>query len=73
MNKLITQPTLAPTRKVAAAGITLPISVLITWGLGMAGIPVPPEVASALATVLAALAAYLVKERAPNDGEVPSA
>lgn len=48
---------LAP--KVKAASLAGAISVLIVWGASLAGVTVPPEVASAFSTVLAFAAGYL--------------
>ena len=60
----INQPTAAPTRKVAAAGIGIPLSTLIIWGLQAAGIPVPAEVGTAIGGLISSALAYFVKERA---------
>jgi len=48
---------LAP--KVKAASLAGAVSVLIVWGLDSAGITLPPEVASAVTTILAFAAGYL--------------
>lgn len=49
---------------VGAAGLSAPLSILVTWGLGAIGVPVPPEVsmatASLLASVLGGVAGWLV-------------
>lgn len=52
-----------PNTKVAAGGLAGGISTLIVWGLGAAGVEVPPEVAAALATLVAFGVAYFVPER----------
>ena len=63
MQKLVNQPSAAPTRKVTAAGLGIPLSTLIIWGAGMAGVPIPPEVAAAAAGLISSLLAYFVRER----------
>ena len=45
--------------KVAAATLAAAISVIVVWGVSLAGVTVPPEVASAFTTILAAVAGYL--------------
>lgn len=45
--------------KVKAGGVAGSVSILIVWLAGQAGVEVPPEVASALTTVLAAAAGWL--------------
>lgn len=49
----------APTPKVAAAGGAGAATVVIVWLLGMAGVAVPPEVASAITALLSFAAGYL--------------
>ena len=53
-----------PTRKVSAGTAAGAASVLLVWGLGLAGIAVPGEVASAITTLLSAVAGYWTPERA---------
>jgi hypothetical protein len=53
----------APTNKVAAAGVGGSLSIVLVWVTGMFGIEVPPEVASAVTTLVAFFAGYLVKEK----------
>lgn len=60
---LINQPTVKPTRKVTAAGISVPISTLIIWGCDMAGISMPAYVATAIGGLASALFAYFARER----------
>lgn len=45
--------------KLSAAGIAGAISVLCIWGLEQAGVSVPPEVASAITTVVAVAVGFL--------------
>lgn len=52
----------APTEKVAAASIAGAVTVMVVWGAGLAGVDVPPEVASAFTAVLAGVAGYLKRE-----------
>jgi len=40
----ITQPSIAPTTKVAAGGAAGALTVLVVWILGLLHVPVPPEV-----------------------------
>lgn len=53
-----------PTNKVAGAGLAGAVSIVIVWALGMTGVDVPPEVASAITTILAFGTAYLIPENA---------
>ena len=45
--------------KVKAAGAAGAASIVLVWALGLAGVTLPPEVASALTTLLAAGAGWL--------------
>ena len=63
MPTLVNQPTAMPTRKVTAGIMSIPLSTLIIWGAGMAGVPIPPEVAAAAAGLISSLLAYFVRER----------
>jgi hypothetical protein len=45
--------------KVGAAAAAGSVTVILVWGLSLAGVTLPPEVASAITTVLAAAAGYL--------------
>ncbi len=64
MPDLVDQPSPAPTRKVTAAGLGAAAATLVVWALtAFAGADVPPGVEGALATVLALLAGYVVRER----------
>ncbi|MGA8330645.1 MAG: hypothetical protein WB777_15280, partial [Mycobacterium sp.] len=58
----ITQPSLAPTTKVAAGGVAGALTVLVVWILGLLHVIVPPEVASALTVVFSFITSYLVKQ-----------
>jgi len=61
----ISQPSMAPTTKVAAGGIAGAITVLVVWILGMFHVAVPPEVASALTVIISFATSYFVRERVP--------
>lgn len=63
MAKLVNQSSAAPTEKVAAAGIAGSLTVLLVWLAGQAGIEVPPEVASAVTTLVAFVAGYLKRNK----------
>lgn len=49
----------APTPKVVAVGVTGAASVLLLWLLSQFGVTMPPEVAAAVAVLLAAGAGYI--------------
>ena len=53
------QPTVGPNKAYAAGGAGA-VSILLVFMLGQAGVAVPPEVASAVTTVVATLMAWLV-------------
>jgi hypothetical protein len=53
----LTDPT--PVPKVVAAGATGAVTVVLVWLAGYANIDVPPEVASAVTTILSFIAGYL--------------
>ncbi len=63
MDKLVDQPTAAPTNKVAAAGVAGALTIVLVYFAGLAGLEVPPEVASAVTALLAFSAGYLVKNK----------
>lgn len=48
-----------PVAKVTAAALAGAVSVILIWILGLLGVDVPPEVASAFTTVLSFAAGYL--------------
>jgi len=50
--------TATPTPKVAAAGISGAVALIIVWVAGLFGLDVPPEVAAAFTVILAFVAAY---------------
>lgn len=54
----------APTPKVVGAGAGGAIATILVWVLGLAGVEVPPEVAAALATVVAFIGGYIRREPA---------
>jgi hypothetical protein len=53
---------LTPTRKVSAGALASALSIIIVWGASMAGLEIPPEVASAFTTLLGFVTAWFVKE-----------
>lgn len=56
------QPTSQPTQKVAAAGIGGSLSVVVVYVVGLFGLDLPPEVASAITALVSFAAGYLVRE-----------
>lgn len=48
-----------PHPKVAAGGAAGAASIVLVWALAQAGVEIPPEVASALTTLLSFGAAYM--------------
>lgn len=52
-----------PNRKVVAGALAGAATTILVWGVSLAGVSVPPEVAAAFATILGALVAYFVPER----------
>lgn len=55
----MTPPTRKPQPKVVAGGVAGAVSILVVYALTLAGVEVPPEVASALTVVAGFVAAYL--------------
>jgi hypothetical protein len=68
----ITQPSIAPTTKVAAGGVAGALTVLAVWILGLFHVTVPPEVASALTVIISFITSYLVRQRIPAAAANPS-
>lgn len=58
----INQPTGIPTNKVTAAGIGGALTIIIVYVANLAGLTIPPEVASAFTTIVAFISGYLIKE-----------
>ena len=50
---------MAPKPKVAASGIAGALTIVIVWAAGMAGVDVPPEVASAFTVIISFAAGWL--------------
>lgn len=50
-----------PTPKVAAGGIAGALTIVLVWFLGAVDVDVPPEVASAITTIIGTGAAYVKK------------
>ena len=67
------QPTSTPTQKVAAGGIGGALSIVLIYVVGLLGLDMPPEVASAVTAIVSFLAGYIVKERVPTVGDVAEA
>lgn len=59
----VNQPTLAPTTKVTAGAIAGAITVVLVWLVGMAGLEVPAEVASAVTVIISFLTSYIKHDR----------
>ncbi len=68
----ITQPSIAPTTKVAAGGVAGAFTVLVVWILGLLHVTLPPEVASAVTVLIPFISSYLVKQRIPAAAINPS-
>jgi hypothetical protein len=68
----ITQPSVAPTTKVAAGGAAGALTVLVVWILGLLHVPVTPEVASAITVIISFITSYLVRQRIPAAATNPS-
>ena len=62
MAKTYNQPDPTPVPKVAAAGIAGSLTVLLVFILGQLNFEVPPEVASAVTTIIAFLAGYFKRD-----------
>jgi len=61
---------LAPTPKVATGAIVGAFSVILVWSLGQFHVQMPPEVASALTTVLSAGAAFFAPRSPPTIDQI---
>ena len=66
-NRNTGQPTATPTRKVAGGGIAGAITVLLVWLYNQYVGELPPEIASAITTIVSFVAAYVVP---PSDKEM---
>ena len=51
-----------PNRKVGAGLLAGAFTIILVWAVGMAGVKVPAEVASAFTTILSFLTSYFVVE-----------
>lgn len=51
-----------PTRKVSAGAIASAASIVLVWALTQIGADVPPEVASAITTLMSVAAAWAIRE-----------
>jgi len=68
----ITQPSIAPTTKVAAGGAAGALTVLVVWILGLYHVSVPPEVASAITVLISFITSCFVTQRIPAAATNPS-
>ena len=60
----------APRPKVATgAGIGGPLSTVLAWSVGLAGLELPPEVAVAMSALIIFLVGYLTPERSSDTGQ----
>ena len=50
----------------SAVGVSGAASIVLVWALGLAGIEVPPEVASAMTLLISALASQIVRDQPPR-------
>ena len=60
----IKQSSYMPTRKVKAAGLGAPVTVIVLWSLNQFGLEFSPEVAGAIGSLISFGMAYLAKELA---------
>ena len=51
--------TAVPEKKVTAAALAGAVATILVWILHLTGVDIPPEVAAAITTILAAAAGYL--------------
>lgn len=51
-----------PTPKMAAAGVSGALALVIVWVAGMFGVEVPPEVAAAATVIISFAAGYLKRD-----------
>lgn len=59
-----------PTRKITAAGIGIPISIILAWMLNeFADVQMPVEVSTALGGVISTVLGYMVPEKTTPAGE----
>lgn len=63
MKDTINQPTVAPTNKIAAVGVSGALSIVIVYLLGQFGVEMPNEVASAITLLISALSGYIVPNK----------
>jgi hypothetical protein len=51
-----------PSPKIQAAGAAGAVTVVLVWGAGLAGLDVPPEVASAVTVLISSAAGWLKRD-----------
>lgn len=63
MSNLVDQPSVLPTRKVAAVGLAGSASAVLIWGAAQFGLEIPTEVATGIVVLMSAAAGYFVRDR----------
>lgn len=53
-----------------AAGMSVPLGQVVVWGLGLLGVAVPPDIAMAIAGLMAAAASAVVGYLVPHSAQV---
>lgn len=56
--------------KVAAGGLAGGITIILVWVAGLAGLDVPPEVASAFTVLVSSVAGYVKKAPPERTGRI---
>ena len=54
-----------PSSKIQAAGAAGAVTIVLVWALAQAGVELPPEVASAITTIVATAAGYATRNQPP--------
>ncbi len=58
------------TPKAASAGVAGAFTIILVWIIGLFHVTVPPEIASAITTIISFLAAYLAPRSDPTPDQV---
>ena len=66
------QSSLKPTRKVAAAGVGLPVALILVWILQVNGVKVPPEISAAIGSIISFALAYMIRDKSSPMPEAPT-
>ena len=53
---------LTPTRKVTGGALAGAVSIMLVWALGVMGVTLPPEVSSAVTTLVTFITSWFVKD-----------